>query len=408
MELGLRKQDLAFQAEVCGFIDRHWPERVRGVRGNSADDHRDRTPHVQAWFDALVAQRWSVPNWPLEHGGAGWTPTQKFIWDRETARAETPQMSVFGVAMLGPVLCRWGSQAQQSKFLAPIREARVAWCYGHSEPGAGADLAGLGTAAVRKGDHYIVNAVRTYSSGGPLRNRRAADWMFFLIRTCSGSSPSEGISLLLVDMQSPGIQVAPVATFGSQYSAERVSLTDVRVPAGHRVGEEGQGWTYARALLDDEAAGVAGLATSRKQLERVSQIAARTPCDGGKVADDTAFQRKYRELDVDLRGLEMLELRMLADVEARQAPGSEPSILQMILKVRSTEISQRIADLMVETLGYYALPYPDELPIDNEGSIGHDYALPAVQGWLFAHASSIYDGSSEDQKNVIARSALGL
>jgi alkylation response protein AidB-like acyl-CoA dehydrogenase len=268
MDMRFTEDDLAFQAEVRSFIDRHWPADVRLARATVPAHGLDRPAEEQAWFDALVARGWSVPNWPLEHGGTDWTPTQRFIWDRETVRAETPQMSVFGVTMLGPILCRWGSVDQQEKFLPPIREARVQWCQGYSEPGAGSDLASLKTTARLDGDHYTVDGEKTWTSGA-----HVADWMFCLARTSSTGKPQEGISFLLIDMRSPGVEVHPIEILGGQHSVNSVRLDGVRVPVAHRVGEENQGWTYAKALLSHERTGVARVATSGVQLNRVREIA---------------------------------------------------------------------------------------------------------------------------------------
>ncbi len=205
-------------------------------------------------------------------------------------------------------------------------------------------------------------------------------------------------------MRSPGIEVRPIEILGGQHSVNSVRLDGVRVPVAHRVGEEDQGWTYAKALLSHERTGVARVATSAVQLERVREIAVGQDPGAGTLWEEPSFQRRYRELEIELIGLEMLELRILADLEAGQVPGPESSIL----KIKGTEIGQRINELMVEALGYYALPYPDQLLIDNEGSVGHDHALAALQGWLFSRAWSIYGGSNEVQKNIIARRALGL
>jgi alkylation response protein AidB-like acyl-CoA dehydrogenase len=244
-----------------------------------------------------------------------------------------------------------------------------------------------------------VDGEKTWTSGA-----HVADWMFCLARTSSTNKPQEGISFLLIDMRSPGVEVHPIEILGGQHSVNSVRLDGVRVPVAHRVGEENQGWTYAKALLSHERTGVARVATSGVQLNRVREIAEGQEPSTDGLWQDAGFQRRYRELEIELIGLEMLELRILADLEAGQVPGPESSIL----KIKGTEIGQRINELMVEALGYYALPYPDELLIDNEGPVGHDHALAALKGWLFSRAWSIYGGSNEVQKNIIARRALGL
>ena len=400
MELQFHEADLEFRAEVREFIDIYWPEEARSPRNMASHYPAERSTFERAWFDGLVARGWSVPHWPVEFGGTGWSATQKFIWDRETAVRETPLMSAFGVTMLGPVLYTWGSSAQKERFLPPIREARVQWCQGYSEPGAGSDLAALNTTAVRDGGRYLVNGTKTWTSGA-----HVADWMFCLVKTDGEAErPQQGISFLLIDMGSPGIEVRPIKTLGDHHSVNTVTLTDVIVPVDNRVGEENAGWTYAKALLAHERTGVARVAMSRVQLKRLKQVAGVTGQNGGNLAEDGSFQQKVHALEIDLLGLEMLELRTLAAIESGATPGPESSIL----KLKGTEIGQRIGELAVEVSGYYALPFPDPRLLDNEGNIGPDFALSALQGMLFSRSWSIYGGANEIQKNVIAKSVLGL
>jgi alkylation response protein AidB-like acyl-CoA dehydrogenase len=412
MQLALRQPDLEFQAEVRRFIDRYWPQRVRGSSNAVYGPHRDRNPEVRTWFDALVANQWSVPNWPADQGGVGWSPVQNLIWDRETARAQTPLMSTVGVDLLGPVLYRFGSPEQQGRFLPPIREARVRWGQGCWESAADLDTTAL-TATIRGEEGYLVSGetacvAEGLPRGAPQHDQRAADWMFCLVRTRADTSRCEGVSLLLIDRRSHGIQIERVATLGARFSVEQLSLSDVRVPVRQRIGPENEGWACLQASRTPKPIGATGLAACRVELERVGRSAAQSPSDGASVADEAAFQRTYRELEIDLLGLEMLELRIVARNEPSQTSEPASSVLENVLALKSAELDRRIADLMIETLGYYVLPCPDDLLIDNEGSIGHDYALSAVRGWVLAHGPGIYGGSVEDQKDVIARSALGL
>jgi alkylation response protein AidB-like acyl-CoA dehydrogenase len=399
MDLKLRAADLAFQAEVRAFIDRHWPESVRRVMPErefgAAPSAAERS-----WFDALIGKGWSVPHWPVEHGGTGWSPTQHYIWDRETARAGTPQMSPFGARMLAPVLYTWGSPAQKAEHLPPIREARRQWCQGYSEPGAGSDLAALATRAVRDDDHYVVNGAKTWTSGA-----HHADWMFCLVRTDPAApTRQQGISFLLIDMRTPGIEVHPILILGDIHSVNSVTLTDVRVPVANRIGEENRGWTYAKGLLTHERTGIAGVARSQAALERLRRLAAQTAVDGGHLCDDVGFMRRVDDLAIELLALEFTELRTLASVEAGGAPGPESSLL----KIRGTEIAQRLADLTIEAYGYYALPYPDQRLLDNEGPVGPEGEIAAMRGMLYGRAASIFGGSNEIQKNIIAKAVLGL
>jgi hypothetical protein len=400
VELAFRPEDRAFAKEVRAFIDSNWPRSVRRARRAGAEYSGERTADEQRWFDALVARGWSVPHWPVEHGGTGWSATQHYIWDRETARAGCPPMSPFGARMLAPVLHNWGTPEQQARHLPPIRAGRVIWCQGYSEPGAGSDLAAVTTRAVRDGDHYVVDGAKTWTSGA-----HRADWMFCLVRTDPHArKKQEGISFLLVDMTSPGIDVHPILTLGGQHTVNAVSLTSVRVPVANRIGEENRGWTYAKGLLTHERTGIAGVAHSQAQIEELRRIATETPVDGKRLIDDDAFRRAIDEVTIELLALEMTELRTLAGVVDGGAPGPESSIL----KIRGTEIAQRIATLTVDALGYYGLPYPDEHLIDNEGPVGPEAAVTALKGMLFGRAASIFGGSNEIQKNIIAKAVLGL
>jgi hypothetical protein len=400
MDLKLRQADLEFQAQVREFIDAHWPQRVRGDAEAALEYSGVSTPAQRQWFDALAARGWSVPNWPVEFGGTGWSPTQHYIWDRETARARCPQMSPFGARMLGPVLYTWGTKEQRARHLPPIREARVQWCQGYSEPGAGSDLAALSTRAVRDGDHYVVNGAKTWTSSA-----HHADWMFCLVRTDpSAAKKQEGISFVLVDMKTPGIEVRPILILGEQHTVNSVTLTDVRVPVANRIGEENRGWTYAKGLLTHERTGIAGVARSQMQIARLKTVATETLRDGERLIDSPSFKRKIDEVEIELMALEVTELRTLASVEQGGAPGPESSIL----KIRGTEIGQRISDLMIEAYGYYGLPYPQQRLIDNEGPIGPEHAVAALKEMLFGRASSIFGGSNEIQKNIISKAVLGL
>ncbi|HTO58827.1 MAG TPA: acyl-CoA dehydrogenase family protein [Pseudomonadales bacterium] len=399
MDLRLREADLAFQSDVRAFIDRHWPEALRDD-AMSLEFSGAMTPAQRRWFDALAAQGWSVPSWPVEFGGTGWSPTQHYIWDRETARANCPPMSPFGARMLAPVIYTWGTKAQQERFLPAIRESRITWCQGYSEPGAGSDLASLSTRAVRDGDYYIVNGAKTWTSGA-----HRADWMFCLVRTDPRPTKKQnGISFLLFDMKTPGVEVHPIITLGDQHAVNSVTLTDVRVPVDQRVGNENEGWTYAKGLLTHERTGIAGVARSQMDLARLRRVATETLRDGERLIDDASFKTKIDSVAIELMALEITELRTLASVEQGGAPGPESSIL----KIRGTEIQQRLADLTVEAYGYYGVPYPQQMLIDNEGPIGPELAVVALKEMLFGRAASIYGGSNEIQKNIISKAVLGL
>jgi len=297
-------------------------------------------------------------------------------------------------------LYTWGTPAQRARHLPPIREARVTWCQGYSEPGAGSDLASLSTRAVRDGDSYVVNGAKTWTSGA-----HHADWMFCLVRTdAHASKKQQGISFVLIDMKTPGIDVHPILTLGGEHAVNSVTLTDVRVPVSERIGEENEGWTYAKGLLTHERTGIAGVARSQRALAGLKCIASETPLQGARLIEDPAFKVRIDAAEIELMALEVTELRTLASVEAGGAPGPESSIL----KIRGTEIAQRIADLTIEAYGYYGMPFPEQRLIDNEGAVGPERALVALKDMLFGRAASIYGGSNEIQKNIIAKAVLGL
>lgn len=397
MDLKFSPEDAAFQQEVREFLADAWPESVRSLRNPL---HEEETEAERRYFEKLVEKGWSVPSWPVEHGGTGWTPTQKYIWDRESATAGTPTMSPFGTSMLAPVIYTWGSPEQQQTYLPPIRENRVQWCQGYSEPGAGSDLAALKTSAVRDGDHYVVNGSKIWTS-----NAHNADWIFCLVRTdSSGPKKQNGISFLLIDMKSPGIEVHPILILGNLHSVNTVTLTDVRVPVGNLVGEENKGWTYAKGLLTHERTGIAQVANSKANMARLKRIARDTDAGGAPLWDDPAFRHRVLSVEVELAALEMTELRTLATVERGGAPGPESSIL----KIKGTEIAQAIQELLVEVHGYYSLPYPDAQLLNNEGPIGPDTVFPSQRAFFYGRASSIFGGSNEIQRNIISKAVLGL
>ena len=401
MDLDFRAEDLAFQEEARSFIDTHWPVSLRTPRGVNSEYGKELPSTVRRWFDALIARGWSAPHWPVEHGGTDWSPTQHYIWDRETARAGAPNAAPFGMTMLAPVLWTWGTPEQQANFLPKIREHQMSWCQGYSEPGAGSDLASLATRAVRDGDHYVVNGTKIWTSGA-----HAADWMFCLVRTDpKPKKKQEGISFLLIDMKTPGINVTPILILGNQHTVNSVTLTDVRVPVTNLVGEQDRGWTYAKALLTHERTGIAGVARTQAEIIKLRKLANDTQADGACLIDDALFRTKLEEVEVLCLALEMTELRTLAAVESGKAPGPESSLL----KIRGTELQQRVSDLQMEALGSYVAPYVDPAREgDNELPIGPAQALPALRGMLYGRAATIFGGSNEIQRNIIAKAVLGL
>jgi len=394
MDLNFTPQDEAFRHEVRTFIEENYP---KDLHGKLRRDQLEREDFLK-WHKILAKKGWVAPSWPKEWGGTDWTITQKYIWNEENARAETTPLLPFGLSMVGPVIYTFANEAQKKRFLPRIYNGEDWWCQGYSEPGAGSDLASLRTKAERQGDHYIVNGMKTWTTLA-----QYADWMFCLVRTDPEAKAQEGISFLLIDMKSPGITVRPIITIDGGHEVNEVFLEDVKVPLENLVGEENKGWTYAKFLLGHERTGIAGVARSKRGVERLKDIAKSERVDGVPLIDQPDFDRKLSELEIDLTALEYTELRTLASESAGKGPGPESSIL----KIKGTEIQQRITELTMEAVGHYALPYDREIG-DNIGPVGPDYADSTASTYFNMRKTSIYGGSNEIQRNIIAKMVLGL
>jgi alkylation response protein AidB-like acyl-CoA dehydrogenase len=338
------------------------------------------------------------PAWPVEYGGPGWTPTQRYIFSEEMARAETVPVLPFGINMVGPVIYTFGSQAQKDRFLPPILKGEEWWCQGYSEPGSGSDLASLKCKAERDGDHYVINGQKTWTTFA-----QHADWGFFLCRTKWDGKAQEGISFILVDMRSPGITVRPIITIDGGHEVNEVWLENVRVPVENLVGQENMGWTYAKFLLAHERSGIAGVARSKRGVDKLKALARSETVDGAPLLADGDFQRDVAQLEIDLTSLEITELRTLAREQAGKGPGPESSLL----KIKGTEIQQRITELAMQAVGAYAQPYARGFEGDN-ASVGPDHAHWTAPNYFNMRKTSIYGGSNEIQRNIIAKMVLGL
>jgi alkylation response protein AidB-like acyl-CoA dehydrogenase len=398
MDLGFSDADLAFRDEVRAFVADNLPPEIKAKTERGLPLEKD---DFVTWQKILHAQGWVAPNWPPEYGGPGWTPTRRYILDEELARGATPWIIPFGLQMVAPVIYTFGSAAQKERFLPRILSSDDWWCQGYSEPGSGSDLASLKTSAVADGDHYVVNGHKIWTTMA-----HWSDWIFCLVRTDSSVKPQAGISFLLIDMKSPGVTVRPIITMDLGHHVNEVFLDQVRVPKENLVGEEGKGWTYAKFLLGHERVGIAGVAASKQRVARLKQIAEAECSGGAPLSDDERFRDKIAALEVELLALEYTQLRILAEESAGRAPGPESSIL----KIKGTEVQQCIDELTVEALAYYAYPYEPEAlsPGWNEEPIGPDHAPGVLPQFLYGRASSIYGGSNEIQKNIIAKMVLGL
>jgi alkylation response protein AidB-like acyl-CoA dehydrogenase len=401
MDLDFSPRDVAFRAEARAFIAENYPQVLRDKQ---IDDEVLTKEDRLSWHKILAKKGWAVPSWPVQWGGTGWTPTQKYIWSEEQARADTIPILPFGASMLAPVVYTFGTEEQKHRFLPGIRDGEVWWCQGYSEPGAGSDLASLKTRAERftaddGKDYYLVNGQKTWTTLAQF-----ADWGFFLVRTDPNAKPQSGISFLLIDMKSPGVTVRPLITLEGGHEVNDVFLDNVKVPVENRIHHENQGWTCAKALLMHERSGIAGVARSKRSLERLRQVSRTTLSDdAGPLLSDPFFKRKVAELEIDLTALEYTELRTLAGESSGKGPGPESSIL----KIKGTEIQQRLTDLTLEAAGHYGAPYLRGLP-HNLGAIGPDGAHGAAGAYFNMRKTSIYGGSNEIQRNIIAKAVLGL
>jgi len=392
MDLAFSKDDLAFREEVRRFIDENFDAEMRAKLAQSKNGYLDKDGQLK-WQRALYKRGWAAPNWPVEYGGTGWTPSQKYIFESETAAAGTPLVSPMGLKMVAPVLMAFGSDAQKKKYLPPVLASEVWWCQGYSEPGSGSDLASLQMRCEDKGDHYLLNGSKIWTT-----HAQWADWMFNLVRTKQGAKPQEGISFILVDMKTPGIRVEPIVTLdvpvASQQEINQVFYDDVKVPKENLIGEENRGWTYAKFLLGHERTNIAGIGASKRELQRLKQRAASQPKGDASMLQDPVFATRIAQVDMELRALEITNMRVIFAEARQQAPGPEASML----KIRGTEILQCISELQVDLLGADALV--------QGGDVGE--AARSTSAYLNLRKLSIFGGSNEIQRNIIAHMILGL
>ncbi|HEX4937955.1 MAG TPA: acyl-CoA dehydrogenase family protein [Candidatus Kapabacteria bacterium] len=389
MDIQFKPEDLAFRDQVRAFLK---SKLTPAIKDAVVGGHINKELIIQ-WQKILYEQGWIAPNWPKKYGGTDWDITKKYIFENECAEAGAPAVVPFGLKMVGPVIYKFGNDAQKARFLPDILQSNVWWCQGYSEPGAGSDLAALQTKAVRDGDHYIVNGQKIWTTYAQL-----ADWIFCLVRTDPSAKKQEGISFLLIDMKTPGITVRKIDSIDNQHSLNEVFFDNVKVPVENRIGEENQGWTYAKYLLTHERTAIAGVAQSKKAVQRLREIAALEMSGGRPLAEDNDFRAKLAKIEIDLLALEYTELRAIASVAAGGAPGPESSIL----KIRGTEIQQALSELAVEVCGHYAHALNVDAPV------GNDYAWALSAKYLYGRAATIYGGSNEVQKNIIAKAVLGL
>lgn len=396
MEFGFTAEDEVFRMTVRDFFETEYPADIiskiaRGFSPSKEDYQRSER--------ALAKRGWLAVNWPREFGGTGWTANQKYIFDEELERAGALNVVPMGLLYVGPVIYTFGTDEQKKRWLPGILDSTVFWAQGYSEPGSGSDLASLQCAAVKDGEDYIVNGTKIWTS-----QAQHADWIFCLLRTDNCGRKQEGITFLCIDMATPGISVHPIITIDGKHALNSVEFRDVRVPSQNRIGDEGRGWTYANYLLGHERTSYAHVAGKRKLLNEIREAASST--SDGSLIHDPAFRAKLAELEVRLDALEMTVLRTLASVADGDAPGEESSILKVI----ATELAQDITELSVQCFGSYAQPaFPDSAaPVWTDNTPVPSGAAPSFARYMGYRAQSIYGGSNEIQKNIIAKRILKL
>src|SRR4051812_2974247 len=390
MDLAFTPEELAFRDEVRAFLEASLPA---ATRRKVLEGHEASREETRQWQRILFERGWGGPNWPREFGGTGWDPVRQSIFEEESAAAGAPRLLPFGLKMVGPVIMRFGNAAQQKRFLPRILSGEDWWAQGYSEPGSGSDLASLKTRAERSDGRYLVNGQKTW-----ITLAQHANWIFCLVRTDPAVKKQAGISFLLIDMKSRGVTVRPITLLDGSHEVNEVWFEDVEVPFENLVGDENSGWTYAKFLLGHERTNIAGVGASKRELARLKRIASEEIKDGKPLLADPGFAARVAQVEIDLMALEITNLRVLAAEAERRAPGAEASLL----KIKGTEIQQALSELMMQAVG------PRALPSRGGTSMGPAYASPLAATYLNLRKTSIYGGSNEIQKNIIAQTILGI
>jgi len=393
MDLNYSAEELAFRDEVRAWLRANLPENLRDKVAANAHLSKD---DLLSWHRILAKKGWIAPGWPQEWGGTDWNVVQRYLFEEECGYAGAPPLVPFGLTMCAAVLHKFGTPAQKQRFLPRIYNGDDFWCQGYSEPGSGSDLASLKTRATRQGDHYVVQGQKTWTTLA-----HYGDWIFCLVRTENvPGKRQEGISFLLIDMKTPGITVRPLILMDGGHEVNEVFFDDVRVPAENLVHEEGKGWTVAKYLLSHERLNTARIGTSRRELERLKTFAAEQVKNGRSLMDDPRFRDKVSRVEIELMALEITNLRFLDQMRGGRPPGAEVSML----KITGTEIQQALTELMMEAAGPLAQPFH---PVDADGAFDA-YTATLAPRYCNYRKTSIYAGSNEIQRNIIAKMSLGL
>jgi hypothetical protein len=419
MDLNFTAEEQAFRSEIRQWVAANLPKHISHKVHNALRLTKD---DMQSWARILGKQGWHGWSWPKQFGGPGWNAVQRHLFEEECALAGAPRVVPFGPVMVAPVIMAFGSPEQQARFLPGIMSGEVWWSQGYSEPGSGSDLASVKTRAERRGDKYIVNGQKAWTTLG-----QHGDWIFCLVRTDTSGKPQAGISFLLIDMKSPGITVRPVVLLDGEPEVNEVFFDDVEVPAENLIGEENKGWTYAKHLLAHERTNIADVNRAKRELERLKRIAraeglygdpkaaaARRPSPEGSEetwggpafsSDDTRFRDEVAKLEVEIVALEMMVLRVLS----AEKSGKQSLDVAGLLKIRGSEIQQRYTELMMLAAGPYSLPHIHEaMEAGWQGDhVGAAHCAPLASMYFNYRKTTIYGGSNEVQRNIVAQVVLG-
>ncbi len=400
MDIAYSAEDEAFRDEVRAFLDARLSDDMRRAAARTTTVFADKDL-AMAWQAILVEQGWAVPSWPVEHGGTGWTPTEKYIFGEELAKAGAPGLIPLGLRMLAPVLFKYGTPEQKAHYLPKMLSGEHYWCQGYSEPGSGSDLSSLKTAAVKDGDDYIVNGSKIWTT-----HAQFADHIFCLVRTDSSGRPQQGITFLLIPMATPGLSVEPIITLAADHEVNQVFFDDVRVPQANRVGPEHDGWNVAKYLLEFERGGGGAAVRLQVSLDHLKAIAA-TEREGGEALwSSPGFRARTNALDIRIMALQFSEHATLARLSRGESPGPGSSLA----KNNTVEIEQQINELKLEAVNYYGLPHANLISMNGHDApwVGPEHAETVTPRYLNSRAASIFGGAKEVQKNIVAKVVLGL
>jgi alkylation response protein AidB-like acyl-CoA dehydrogenase len=410
MDLSWSQTEIAFRDEVRAFLADHLTPELRAAAKGMTSVYSD-APVAMAWQKILHGRGWAAPAWPVEYGGCDWSVAQHYIFASELTAAGAPALSPMGIGMCGPVLIGYGTPEQKAYFLPRMLSGEHFWCQGYSEPGAGSDLASLRMSATADGDDFICNGHKIWTT-----HANRANWIFCLVRTSEEAIRQRGITFLLIDMATPGVEVRPIVSLSGEHIQNEVFFTDVRVPKANAVGPVGEGWTVAKYLMQFERGGHPRAPGLRGRLASIRGMAdAESNGEHGRLSNDSIFTAKLAQAEIAIYALEAIELRLMASLSQGQAPGPESSMRKTV----ATELSQRLTELAIEAVGGYSAPYqphtvhaggpsPGYAPPADLAAVGPDYSWTVMSRYLNDRAGSIYAGTNEIQRNIMAKAVLGL